>query len=224
MAWLTSLQNLAFPSLEGDERASLDLRPLGHLSRLALLERLELISITPAHDLPPGLLPALGRLTSLDLAVLGSRNADMPCPGLPGGMGTALRELRLVGVGITAAAEQMTGPISPSYLLEQLSLLVVWFTTTLWGALPQPAGLTALGIHAAFGSLDEERVGPALARCARLVELDLGGLWQPQELPPGSLQQLTRLTLRWRRGWLPWPGLARLRRLRLENHDPFAPM
>lgn len=47
---------------------------------------------------------------------------DVPWLSLPGGTGTGLRELRLVGLGATAAAEGAAGPLPAPRQLQRLGL------------------------------------------------------------------------------------------------------
>lgn len=104
LARLTSLRRLDFRADYGGYWP-LDLLPLGRFSCLALLERLRFSTGRAAGGLPPDLLPALGRLTGLDIQVLAEDNEQSDgWLQLPDGVGTALRELQLAGLGIRMAA------------------------------------------------------------------------------------------------------------------------
>lgn len=85
----------------------------------------------------------------------------------------------------------------------------------LWDARPQLADLITLDIRKLHGASVDQHLWPALARCARLRELDVLGASVPQQLPPGGLQQLARLTLPSCWGSVLPRGLPRLRSLHL---------
>lgn len=107
------------------------------------------------------------------------------------------------------------GPnLSALHRLGRLSLQDVRCPETFWGALPQLPSLTTLTARTTFGGSADERLVRAVARCAHLLELDLGTKVPPQQPPPGGPWQLTRLTMVWRPGGL-WRRLPHLRRLRL---------
>lgn len=187
----------------------MDLRPLGRFSCLALLERLRFSTGRASGGLLPDLLPALGRLTGLDIMVSAGHNDQSDgWLRLPDGVGTALRELQLAGLGIRMAAPEAEGGaganLSGLHHLGRLGLQDVRCPETFWDALPQLPSLTALTARTTFGGSAHERLVHAVARCEHLLELDLGTKVPPQQPLPGGLRQLTRLTMVWRPG-----GLAR---------------
>lgn len=181
----------------------LPLPALRHLSTLARLERLELDLGCSQGELPPDLLPALGNMTDLDLALGSDQTVAWQRPD---GSGPALRQLRLDSCWFGLPPDRLLHALRQ---LERLELYYVDLEEAQLSVLAQLPHLTSLVI------IHDWAPWPAVLRCAGLRELDttIVGNPPPAQPPPGSLLQLTRLVLDCAHASPAWLALPQLRSL-----------
>lgn len=153
-------------------------------------------------ELPPGLLPALGRLTHLLLE----------CNDMARHSVAWQLELRFCDVGLPP------GRLLPALRqLQQLSLCRAGMVGEQFEVLPQLPHLTSLSLYHC-----EWAAWPAVLRCTALRELVTCSPRSPppERPPPGSLPQLTRLELGQVHTPPAWLALPQLRTSSLDCDPP----